>query len=353
MPRASDRPPRTALLRWYDRNKRDLPWRRTRDPYAIWVSEVMAQQTRIETVIGYYGRFMERFPTTASLAAAAEDEVLSMWSGLGYYRRARLLQQGVREVVVRYGGEVPSDAESRRALPGIGRYTAGAIGSIAFDRPEPIVDGNVARVLSRVHGVETPLGRADTETTLWAEAERWVQGPRPGDLNQALMELGATLCTPRAPSCETCPLRANCVALRDARTTALPVPRLKKPPREVFWVALLATSSEGEVWLTRGDAALFGGLWNLPMAEGRGRVAASELASSLGLRGTLGARSIGRVEHVLSHRRLRVQAWRLTRVDAPPGQTLRSVPIARLDELGISRLTHKLLDAGPRARSAR
>ena len=147
---------RAALLAWYDLSARDLPWRRTRDPYAVWVSEVMLQQTRVDTVIPYYERFMARFPTPERLAAAPEDDVLGMWSGLGYYRRARMLHRGAREVVARYGGEVPREPEDRRALPGVGRYTAGAIGSIAFDRPEPLVDGNVARVLARLRAIDTP-----------------------------------------------------------------------------------------------------------------------------------------------------------------------------------------------------
>nr|MDQ3035848.1 A/G-specific adenine glycosylase [Myxococcota bacterium] len=214
---------RAALLRWYDASARDLPWRRTRDPYAIWVSEIMLQQTRVPTALRYYDRFLARFPDAHALAAASEDDVLSMWSGLGYYRRARLLHRGVREVVARYDGRVPEDAEARRALPGIGRYTAGAIGSIAFDREEALVDGNVARVLARLRGIDTPLGRADTESRLWSEAESLVRGPRPGALNQSLMELGATICTPSSPRCEHCPVAASCVARATDRTGELPI----------------------------------------------------------------------------------------------------------------------------------
>ena len=178
---------RRKLLAWYDRAARDLPWRETRDPYAIWVSEIMLQQTRVETVIPYYERFLERFPTALALAEADEDAVLSQWSGLGYYRRARLLHAGVREVVAEYGGRVPEDADARLALPGVGRYTAGAIGSIAFGREEPVVDGNVTRVLARLFRIGTPVGAAVTSKRLWDEDCCLVRGPRPGDLNQALM----------------------------------------------------------------------------------------------------------------------------------------------------------------------
>src|SRR5262245_37199774 len=167
---------RKSLVRWYQKSARNLPWRNSRDPYAVWVSEVMLQQTRVETVIPYYTRFLTRFPTPLALAHATVDEVLAYWSGLGYYRRARLLHAGVQEVVATYGGKVPEDPEARRSLPGIGRYTAGAIGSIAFDRAEPIVDGNVARVLSRLFLIETPLGSTEAEHTLWARAGELVQG---------------------------------------------------------------------------------------------------------------------------------------------------------------------------------
>lgn len=353
---------RAKVLRWYDSNQRDLPWRRTRDPYAIWVSEVMLQQTRVETVVRYYDRFLARFPTTTALAAAAEDEVLAVWSGLGYYRRARLLHQGVREVVTRYHGLVPQDPIERRALPGIGRYTAGAIGSIAFDRAEPIVDGNVARVLSRLCGIDTPLGRADTERALWSEAEAWAQGPRPGALNQALMELGATVCSPRAPQCALCPLRDACVALSDGAIDRLPVSRIKKAPLAASWVALLATPDDGRIWLNRASEGLFGGLWNLPMAEGNGRKQAVALMEALGLAGVLASRASRSIEHVLTHRRMRVQLWRVATTARADHDMLRCVPVHTLDTLGISRLTLKLLAAaeaappptrGKRAKSVR
>ncbi|MBZ0116093.1 MAG: A/G-specific adenine glycosylase, partial [Sandaracinaceae bacterium] len=215
---------RTKLLAWYDASKRALPWRETRDPYSVWVSEVMLQQTRVETVVPYYLRFMERFPDPASLASAQDDEVMSHWSGLGYYRRARLLIAGVREVVERYGGAIPESAEARLSLPGVGRYTAGAIGSIAFDKEEPIVDGNVARVLARLHGIEDAIGSKNADKQFWLRAEELVRGERPGDLNQALMELGATVCTPRNPDCARCPIREGCAARETDRQHSLPVP---------------------------------------------------------------------------------------------------------------------------------
>jgi A/G-specific adenine glycosylase len=172
---------RKKLLAWYDEAARDLPWRHTRDPYAIWVSEVMLQQTRVETVIPYYRRFLHRFPTPRTLAEADEDAVLSQWSGLGYYRRARLLHAGVREVVAQYGGRVPEDANARRRLPGVGRYTAGAIGSIAFDKEEPVVDGNVTRVLARVFRIETPVDAAALGRSGPLGSRRAARSLQPGD----------------------------------------------------------------------------------------------------------------------------------------------------------------------------
>ncbi|MBX3250530.1 MAG: A/G-specific adenine glycosylase [Myxococcales bacterium] len=349
---------RQALLDWYDANQRDLPWRHTRDPYAIWVSEVMLQQTRVETVIPYWERFLARFPTPAALAAATEDEVLGLWSGLGYYRRARLLHRGVREVVARYGGEVPEDRDARLALPGVGKYTAGAIGSIAFDRAEPIVDGNVARVLSRVHRIETPLGVAQTEQRLWEEAAALAEGPRPGALNQALMELGATVCTPRAPRCEACPVRSACAG-RDV-AERLPVPRKKAAPKEVS-VAAVVVRSGGRVWLARGQSALYGGLWSVPMCEHAPAQAsllerheglpADEAARSalaeVGIVARLGAVA-GELEHVLTHRRMRVRVYRASHARAEAHESLRSVDPSELEEgeIGVSKLTRRILAIG-------
>lgn len=335
---------RAALLAHYDAHARDLPWRRTQDPYAIWVSEIMLQQTRVETVLRYYDRFMQRFPTAAALAEADEDAVLAAWSGLGYYRRARLLHSGVREVVTKYAGQVPQSLELRRQLPGVGRYTAGAIGSIAFDRQEPLVDGNVARVFARLFGITTPLGRTDTQRQLWALAERLVAGPRPGVLNQALMELGALTCTKSAPRCTRCPVRPCCHAHRHALTQELPVVTKKAPPQLRELVALLALDPAGEhVLLQRSGDGLFAGLWNLPMREGADRRAARALMQTLGVDGSLGQAPLTTLEHVLTHRRLRIRLFRATLRGTATSPDLRLQPRARLSELGTSSLTSKAL----------
>lgn len=335
---------RRKLLAWYDRAARDLPWRATRDPYAIWVSEIMLQQTRVETVIPYYERFLERFPTALALAEADEDAVLSEWSGLGYYRRARLLHAGVREVVAEYGGRVPEDAEARLALPGVGRYTAGAIGSIAFGREEPVVDGNVTRVLARLFRIDTPVGAAATSRRLWDEAGRLVSGPRPGDLNQALMELGATVCRAKRPRCEDCPLSAQCEAFAHGEVDALPVPKARKAPSRLELAAVVATRGRGtnrRVWLLRNERPLFGGLWGLPTIEGSARNALRQA----GLSARLDKQPVTKVEHMLTHRRLQVEVFRATAARGEETETKRPFSADEIEEVGVSTLTRKLLSA--------
>jgi A/G-specific adenine glycosylase len=337
---------RKALLAWYDRHARDLPWRRTRDPYAIWVSEVMLQQTRVDTVIPYYARFLARFPTPHALADAPIDDVLAHWSGLGYYRRARLLHEGAKAVVQSHGGVIPKAPEPRRALPGVGRYTAGAIGSIAFDLPEPIVDGNVARVLARLACVDTPLGARETERVLWETAAQFSQGARPGALNQALMELGACVCLPREARCDACPIAKYCRARREGRVSALPVPAPKKAPRAVRLVALLAQAEQERVFLQRGAGSLFGGLWGVPMREGEGRETAEALAAELGIAGAIDATPRGRVKHVLTHRVFDVQVFSVPDARAEERADLKAVNEQERKKLGIARLTRKVIAAG-------
>lgn len=336
---------RDALVHYFDRHARDLPFRRTKDPYAIWVSEVMAQQTRIETVVPYFERFVARFPTVEALASASEDEVLAAFSGLGYYRRARLLHAGAKEVVARHGGEVPRDPAARRALPGVGRYTAGAIGSIAFDLPEPIVDGNVARVLARLHRIELPLGTAAMESRLWAEAEALVEGERPGDLNQALMELGATICTPRGPRCDLCPIAFACEARAHGDVERLPVPKKRKAPTEKRLLVVVATQGPDDdpsVLLTKREGSLFGGLHALPTIERTGddvrdvRAALRELGVVTRRRPTFH----GGFVHVLSHLALEVEVASVAPISAAEGLVRRSA----IAEVGLSTLTRRALE---------
>jgi A/G-specific adenine glycosylase len=312
---------RTLLLDWYRKHRRDLPWRRTRDPYAIWISEAMLQQTRVETVIPYYERFLERFPDVQALASCDSDDLLGIWAGLGYYSRARNLRKAANVVVERHGGELPDSVEALRELPGIGRYTAGAVASIAFDKPEAIVDGNVARVLARVLDVRDDIAAPAVQKRLWAEAEALAQGPAPGDLNQALMELGATVCTPKSPSCGVCPVRGRCAGLAAGDPENLPLKTKKPKPRAVEGVAGWVERRGKVLAVRRPPHGLLGGLWELPGGELAAKEAPEAgmqraLHQAVGLR-TPAAERLGSVEHLFTHRRLRLH---VLRCDTPVGR---------------------------------
>ena len=260
---------RSRLVNWYERCRRDLPWRATRDPYAVLVSEVMLQQTRVETALPYYLRFLQRFPSASHLAAATEAEVLAVWQGLGYYRRARHLWQAARVMVERYGGRVPADPEALRALPGVGEYTAGAVLSIAFGLPVPAVDGNAERVLARIFGVDEPVDRAPGRRRVRRLAEALVDGPRPGDVNQAIMELGATVCTPRQPACPRCPVAGLCQARASGDPGRWPVRSRRARVEEQAFVLAWCLAGDRLALVRRPPQGLLAGLWALPYAERR------------------------------------------------------------------------------------
>jgi len=299
-----------AVVTHYERVRRDLPWRRTRDPYAIWVSEVMLQQTRVQTVIPYWERWMQKFPTVRALADAPLDDVLAAWAGLGYYSRARNLHKGAQ--AVREGG-LPSRAAELREVPGIGPYTAGAIASIAFGEKAPLVDGNVARVLARVFGIEHDIKSTAGGKALWQHAGELMRAlpdaHAPGSLNQGLMELGATICSPTGPRCLVCPLSAMCVAAREGRQDQLPVVAKRKKESELPVLARAA------LWLQDGDAlvlarraphGLFGGLWELPQGDDR-----LDVARALGVT-RVDPDAVAHHDQTLSHRRLRIAVFRGT-----------------------------------------
>ena len=252
-----------SLLAWFDQHKRDLPWRRARDPYAIWVSEIMLQQTRVAAVLEHYARWMERLPTVAALARAEETEVLALWSGLGYYRRARMLHRAAQVVVAEHGGVLPRTAAGLRALPGIGEYTSAAIASIAFGEAVAVVDGNVERVVSRLHALTLPgnASAAGLARAIRESAALLLSPVRPGDSNQAMMELGATVCLPKAPMCLHCPVQPWC------RTRGEHAVRARKPQQARRAAYALATRAAGEQVLLRQrpvDASLMAGMWELP-----------------------------------------------------------------------------------------
>ena len=252
------------LLAWYERNARDLPWRRTRDPYAIWVSEIMLQQTQVATVERYFPRFMAAFPTIAKLAAAREDDVLRLWEGLGYYRRARQMHAAAKIIVAEHGGEFPRELEAVRGLPGIGRYTAGAILSIALDVRLPILEANTIRLLSRLVAFRGDTAAANGQQLLWEAAESLLPVRGSGTMNQALMELGSLICAPRNPRCESCPLGALCPTRRAGLQEQIPAAR-RLPTMEDRHEAAVIVESRGKILLRKcGDTERWAGLWDFP-----------------------------------------------------------------------------------------
>ena len=314
----------TKLLRWFQREKRDLPWREEpRLPYRVWVSEVMLQQTRVEVVIPYYQRFLRRFPTLEALATAPLDDVLALWSGLGYYSRARNMVKAARAC----GGALPDTAAALRDLPGFGPYTAAAVASLAFGEDVPLVDGNVARVLARVFRLE-----GDAREESWTVAARLLPRGRAGAFNEALMELGATVCTPRAPRCGECPVARECQGKDDP--ARYPQPR-KRPDRPLLeWRALALRRRDGAVLLARRpEGALFAGLWDLPATE----------VKLPGVRRHGALADCGVVEQTLTHREVRVSIQGGRGSGTPRSADLRWVLPARLGALGLSSLARKSL----------
>jgi len=303
------------LLAWFDRHRRDLPWRRTADPYRIWLSEVMLQQTRVETVLPYYERFLADFPTIEALAEAPVEAVLARWSGLGYYRRARQLHAAARQVAAS-GAGFPRTLEGLRALPGVGEYTAAAVGSIAFGIAEPVLDGNVERVLSRVLALpEEPRSRRG-RTALLAAARQLLAPGRPGDSNQALMELGATLCSPRRPKCLLCPLRPGCRASLEGDPESYPIPKAKREGERHRLLVAVVENGEGVLLFRRPeDSTLLAGTWELPWVtlevDGVARTASPEaaLAERYGGRWTLGEKA-GQARHGITYRDLEIDVHR-------------------------------------------
>jgi A/G-specific adenine glycosylase len=262
----------SRLTDWYARHARDLPWRRTQDPYRIWVSEIMLQQTRVEAVIPFYERFLERFPTVEALAQAPEPQVLDAWAGLGYYRRARMLQAAARQVVEAHGGRFPASYEDIRALPGIGDYTAGAIASIAFDLPHAAVDGNVLRVMARFLDDDGDIATPRVKRRLAEVAQVWMDAALPGErgaLTQALMELGATVCTPKSPTCLLCPLQPDCRAFKLGLQAERPV-KSKKQKIERFELTVALVEQRGRLLMRQrpADAGVMPGFWEAPYTEG-------------------------------------------------------------------------------------
>jgi len=331
--------PWRRLLGWYRREKRDLPWRRTRDPYRIWVSEIMLQQTRVEAVLGYYARFLERFPDVEALAAAPEAELLEAWAGLGYYRRARMLHAAAK-AIVGLGG-FPQEHAEIRALPGVGDYTAAAVASIAFELPHAVLDGNVARVAARLTNEPRDVSRPATRRALHALVQGWMdevpEGDR-GDLNQALMELGATVCVPRNPRCLLCPLAEDCEARKEGVQELRPVKKAKAPLERLFLTVALVR--RGERFLMRqrpADEAVMPGFWELPQSSGA--VFDPDCLAPLGIE--LGAK-LGEFRHGITTRAYHGQLFEgILRGEKDPQYGW--VGVKQRAELPISTITQKAL----------
>ncbi|MGL9815652.1 A/G-specific adenine glycosylase [Enterococcus malodoratus] len=258
----------TDFLTWYQQEKRNLPWRYNQDPYRIWISEIMLQQTRVDTVIDYFYRFMEEFPTIQDLADAPEDKLLKVWEGLGYYSRARNLQAAAKQIVTEFGGKFPTTVEQIRSLKGIGPYTAGAISSIAFEIPEPAIDGNVMRVVSRLFCIEADIAKASSRNEFDEAMRKIISQDQPGDFNQAMMDLGSSICTPTNPQCEICPIQKYCQAYRENRQTAFPIKSKKQKPKDVYYIAGIIENKQQEILLQqRAESGLLAKMWLFPLEE--------------------------------------------------------------------------------------
>ncbi len=340
----------SSLALWYRAAARSLPWRGLKDPYAIWLSEVMLQQTQVATVLGkgYFSRFLEAFPTVEALARAELPELLARWSGLGYYARARAMHAAAKEIALR--GAFPDTMDELRSLPGFGPYTAAAVASIAFERPEPAIDGNALRVYGRLVGLRA--ARAEAEPLLRELVRPLLAHGKPSELNQAVMDLGASLCAPATPSCPLCPWREPCVARRLGLQAEIPPARKPTARRRLSWVAAVLRDERGRILLARRpERGLFGGLWELPGGElsstgDERRELARLLRERLGIRVRVGA-AVAEVSQILTHRDLRVVAHAATSSGSPSALTgylgVRFAGREDLASLGLSSVTRKLL----------
>jgi len=343
---------RRSLLHWYQRQGRDLPWRRDRRPYAVWISEIMLQQTQVKTVIPYFKRWLDRFPDIATLAAADLQTVLKQWQGLGYYARARNLHRSAQQIMAEHGGEFPTSWDATIALPGIGRSTAGGILSHAFNQPVAILDGNVKRVLARFLALSIPPAKA--QAFLWQVSETLLDHEHPRDFNQALMDLGATCCTPKNPACLLCPWQTHCAAYRLGLETQLPMSEQKSPiPHKQIGVAVI-WNAEGKILVDRRPAdGLLGGLWEFPggkiePGETPEACVKREIQEELGIEVSVGKHLIT-VDHAYTHFKVSLHVYYCSHIAGEPQpiacEEIRWVTIDELDQLPFPTANVKIIEA--------
>jgi A/G-specific adenine glycosylase len=353
---------RRRLLSWFHRHKRDLPWRRKRDPYRIWLSEIMLQQTRVAAVIPYYQRFLQKFPAVRHLAKARVASVLGAWAGLGYYSRARNLHRAAREIVALHAGKFPREHIAALKLPGIGRYTAAAILSIAYGEPLAALDGNVARVLARLGAVRGDLRDSKTWQRLDGAAAALLAREAPGDWNEAMMELGATVCTPISPRCEQCPMQRWCRACSLGIAGQLPAARRKPSPVKITVAAAVLLDARGRTLLVRqpnGGGALFARLWQFPAVEAAGdarQALRGHLSGVIRRKSAMDANALDAAmkplppaRHTVTFRDIRLQPFLVRVARLPSVAGARTLRLASLDRLPISSATRKIADAALRA----
>ena len=352
----------SKLLHWYRLNKRTLPWRDHPDPYAVWVSEIMLQQTRVEAVIPYFGRWMELFPSIGALAKASEQRVLNAWEGLGYYSRARNLHKAAKIIVKEHGGELPRDLDALRKLPGIGRYTLGAIASMAFGMNVAALDGNIKRVYARIFDIEQPVDAPRGEALLWEIAEQQLPNKDAGDYNQALMDLGATICVPKNPRCLICPVMTLCKARQHGTQNLRPVKSPKKQtPHRIHAAGVIVrrtlaphasagvgTPPYADVLLAkRPSQGLLGGMWEFPNGRVQGDpfeglADALKTGYNLRLRKTRRSNPLGIVEHGYSHFSVSVHVYKCELASDAIGENLKWVPLHRLDDYPMGKIDRQI-----------
>lgn len=350
------------LLAWFAECKRDLPWRRTKDPYCIWLSEIMLQQTRVAAAVPYYQRFLERFPEVNALAAAPEEEVLRHWAGLGYYSRARNLQKAARQIVAEHDSQFPDGCEKALALSGIGAYTAAAILSIAYGKQLAVLDGNVARVISRLCAIRGDLRAGGRWLQLQKAADKLLASHAPGDWNQAMMELGATICTPRSPQCLLCPVTEFCQARKLGLADVIPEKRNKRTPVEITLAALVLVDprgrtlllpppkSEGRLSAENDPGTLLSRMWHFPTIHVQAE-AAKELRTFAKnsilpvLKSPVKFRALPKVRHAVTYRQIKLFPFRLDVSKLPRVANAKALPLDDLSRVPISNLTRKVAQA--------